>query len=107
MQAKIINRIYYDSVFNIIIDLKEEEIKVHIAFDILFNLMESPIHRKKLAEERYLARLFEKYMVFAERLYDIENGITKVPEKKIERKKSDKDLKKIKRKKSLKRQRSS
>lgn len=47
-------------------DLKEGEVMVHTAFDILFNLMENKYHRKKLAENGYLTKLFAKFEAFAD-----------------------------------------
>ena len=58
---KCIQKLFYDSIFNFVIDLNEEEINIHAAFEILLSLYDNKQQRQKLAEEGYLAKIFDTY----------------------------------------------
>ena len=60
-KEEIINKLYFDQIFNFIIHTEDiEDPKICSSFDILINLMDSINSRKKLADENYILRVFEK-----------------------------------------------
>ncbi len=60
-KEEIINKLYFDQIFNFIIHIEDiEDPKICSSFDILINLMDSTNSRKKLADENYILRVFEK-----------------------------------------------
>jgi len=60
-----INALFYDSIFNVIINSKDPVNRAR-AFDVLCNMVQSDTQRKKLAEDGYFSRVFERVMPIIE-----------------------------------------
>lgn len=48
--------------------MKEEEKNIHMAFEILLNLYDNREQRQKLAQEGYLAKIFDMYSKKADKI---------------------------------------
>ncbi len=61
--------LFYPKIFNVILSTNKDtdtELNRKSAFEILANMVQSEKQRRKLAEENYLAKVFEKAMIPSE-----------------------------------------
>ena len=54
----VIDKLFYDGIYKILINPNEDPWNIHLAFDILGNMIESPNQRQKLGKKGYLKKIF-------------------------------------------------
>ena len=62
----VIDKIFYDGIYNVLINPNEDPWNIHLAFDILGNMIESPNQRQKLGKKGYLKKIFSLMDEFTE-----------------------------------------